>query len=194
MANQFTSGRRIYPLEKRRESKLKMAELLRKHYPLTVKDVLRASADGASIHEIHLIAPLAAMGYNPTVCGELLKQLIGKKGRCYVPIQYPDVWETVRAIRDAGGLAVLAHPEQFDSLPLAREMAEKGMIDGIECFHPRNDRETTECAQPLCKEYDLLVTGGSDFHGMYSAKPCPLGSYTICGSRLDRFLEAVEAK
>lgn len=181
-------------LQRRRESKLKMAELISRQYPLTIEDVLKASAESASIHEVHLIAPLAAMGYTPTVCGELLKQLIGKKGSCYVPIQYPDVRETIHAIRDAGGLAVLAHPGQFDSLLLARKLAEEGLLDGIECFHPRNDRETTQNAQQLCQEYDLLVTGGSDFHGMYSANPYPLGSYTICGNRLDRFLEAVEAK
>jgi len=179
-------------LEKRRASKLKMAELIGRIYPLTVEDVLKASSRSASIHEVHLIAPLAAMGYTSTVCGELLKKLIGKKGSCYVPIEYPDVWETVQAIREAGGLAVMAHPGQFDSLELAAELAQKGLLDGIECFHPRNPENITKDALQLCEDNHLLTTGGSDFHGMYASSPCPLGSYGIQGERLARFMDALE--
>ena len=178
-------------LEKRRASKLKMAELIGRMYPLTVEDVLKASSRSASIHEVHLIAPLAAMGYTSTVCGELFKKLIGKNGSCYVPIEYPEVWETVRMIREAGGLAVMAHPGQFDSLALAAELAQKGLLDGIECFHPRNPESVTKEALQLCEDNHLLTTGGSDFHGMYTSSPCPLGAYGIPGERLARFLEAL---
>lgn len=178
-------------LHRRREAKLKMTELIGRQYPLTVEDVLKASRGSASIHEVHLIAPLAAMGYTSTVCGELLKQLIGKQGSCYVPIEYPDVMETVQMIHEAGGLAVLAHPGQFDSMELAEQLAQKGLLNGIECFHPRNSVDVKQAAQQLCKKYGLLVTGGSDFHGMYSSTPCPLGTYSICGDMLESFLAAV---
>lgn len=179
-------------LRKRRESKLKMAELIGRMYPLTVEDVLKASRNSASIHEVHLIAPLAAMGYTSTVCGELLKKLIGKNGSCYVPIEYPDVWETVQIIRETGGLAVMAHPGQFNSLALAAELAQKGLLDGIECFHPRNQENITKDALQLCEDKHLLPTGGSDFHGMYASSPNPLGTCVIQGERLARFLDALE--
>ncbi len=97
-------------LARRREAKLAMVDKLAQRYPLTREDVLLASKDSASIHEVHLMAPLAAMGYTPAVCGPLLRELLGKDGSCYVPIIYPDVYEVLEAIHSVGGLAVLAHP------------------------------------------------------------------------------------
>ena len=97
----------------------------------------------------------------------------------------------VKVIRDVGGTAVLAHPGQFDSLPLAQELAQKQLLDGIECFHPRNDSTVTNDALTMCREHDLLITGGSDFHGMYSAKPCPIGSYTTSDDALQRLLDGI---
>ncbi|MEA5016828.1 MAG: PHP domain-containing protein [Candidatus Limiplasma sp.] len=178
-------------LQRRREAKLAMTDLIARHYPLTREDVLQSSAQSASIHEVHLIAPLAAMGYTSTVCGDLLRELIGPKGSCHVPILYPDVREVLPVLREVGGLAVLAHPGQFDSLELALECAQEGWIQGIECYHPRNSASVTQAALELCARYGLLVTGGTDFHGMYATQPHPLGTCTIQGDGLKRFLEAV---
>ncbi|MBQ8536944.1 MAG: PHP domain-containing protein [Clostridia bacterium] len=178
-------------LRRRRDAKLAMTDLISKKYPLTRKDVLKASAQSASIYEVHVISPLAAMGYTPAVCGELLKELIGKQGSCYVPIQYPSVWEMVRVMREVGGTIVMAHPGQFDSMALAHELAQAHLLDGVECFHPRNSIPVTNQALALCREKDLLITGGSDFHGMYSAKPHPLGFCTTSQDQLLRLLEAV---
>ena len=179
-------------LERRRAAKLAMAERIAKQYPLTREDVLRASKQSASIYEVHLIAPLAAMGYTKTVCGSLLQELIGPNGSCFVPIRYPDVRDALRVIHDVGGIAVLAHPGQFDSLALAQECARHGLIQGIECYHPRNNEAVTSKSLALCQQYHLLVTGGTDFHGMYANAPHPIGTCTISGNALQRFLAAVD--
>ncbi|NMD37549.1 MAG: PHP domain-containing protein [Christensenellaceae bacterium] len=179
-------------LKRRREAKLTMADKLAKLYPITRSDVLKASENSKSIYEVHLIAPLAAMGYTSTICGSLLKELIGKKGSCYVPIVYPDVYETVDIIRSTGGLAVIAHPGQFDSLELAEELAKKGVLSGIECYHPRNNKEVTQKALAICEHYNLIATGGTDFHGMYSATPYPIGSFTTHNEQLKRLLDLIK--
>ena len=178
-------------LERRRASKLAMADLIAKQYPLTRGDVLAASAQSASIYEVHLIAPLAAMGYTKTVCGSLLQELIGSNGSCFVPILYPDVHDVLALIHDVGGLAVLAHPGQFDSLELAQQCAQDGQIQGIECYHPRNSEAVTTNSLALCKQHRLLITGGTDFHGMYASAPHPMGTCTVSGDDLARFLAAV---
>ena len=177
-------------LARRREAKLAMADLIARRYPLTREDVLAASAQSASIHEVHLIAPLAAMGYTATVCGALLKELIGVGGSCYVPIVYPEVHEALAAIHAAGGLAVLAHPGQFDSLALAQELAQAGLLNGVECFHPRNSEAVTAQSLALCRAQGLLVTGGSDFHGMYANHPNPIGTCRTPDAELAALLAA----
>lgn len=73
-----------------------------------------------------------------------MEQLISSRGSCYVPGMYPSTKEAVRVIKDVGGIAVIAHPEQFDSFTLVEEYAKKGRIQGVEVSHPRNSPKARE--------------------------------------------------
>ncbi len=173
-------------LERRRIAKLDMAKKIGKLYPITQEDVLYASRHSVSIHEPHVIQPLADMGYTNTVLGPFMDSLIGKKGSCYTPIQYPDVYDALAHMRKAGGVTVLAHPGQFQSMELAEDLCREGLLDGIEAFHPRNSADITQQCKELAKKYDLVITGGSDFHGYYAKKPSPLGTCFTPPEQLER--------
>ena len=72
-------------------------------------------------------------------------------------------------ITNAGGIAVLAHPSQLklrDILlsDLLCELKSYG-LSGLECYYSTNTPEQTEYYINLAKEYNLYITGGSDFHG-----------------------------
>jgi hypothetical protein len=78
--------------------------------------------------------------------------------------------ETIDMIHQAGGLAVLAHPAQLDPEMrvqplLIRELVLRG-LDGLEIHYPTHTRKTKKKLKALAHEQNLLVTGGSDFHGM----------------------------
>ena len=78
-------------------------------------------------------------------------------------------------------------------VPLLRELVAEGAIDGIEVHHPRNSPEDrTECAE-LCKKHDLIVTGGSDFHGANHGKPHPVGACVTEDDQIAR-IEALARK
>jgi predicted metal-dependent phosphoesterase TrpH len=77
--------------------------------------------------------------------------------------------ETISAIHRAGGIAVLAHPGQIDSSmkrqpALIRELALYG-LDGIEIYYPSHSKKMKKKLFALAAENNLLVTGGSDYHG-----------------------------
>lgn len=77
--------------------------------------------------------------------------------------------ESIEGIHLAGGLAVLAHPGQMDpegrSLPLLiHELAERG-LDGLEVYYPAHPPKMQQRLLTLARKYDLVVTGGSDYHG-----------------------------
>ena len=77
--------------------------------------------------------------------------------------------ETIDMIHRAGGLAVLAHPGQLDPEIRAQslligELAQRG-LDGLELYYPSHTRKTKKRLKKIAAEYNLLVTGGSDFHG-----------------------------
>ena len=107
--------------------------------------------------------------------------------RCDVP-KYPlYLEEASRLVRNAGGVIVLAHPNDphgtslvtlTKSLPEQTRIIEDSMmahIDGVECWHSRNDTQTTGHYIRFAKERGLIMTGGSDCH----QKPIVMGTVKI---------------
>ena len=107
--------------------------------------------------------------------------------KCNVP-KYPLYLEEASSLlRNAGGIAVLAHPNDphgtsliklTKSLQEQTDIIEESMlnyIDGIECWHSRNTAETTSHYVNFAKKHGLIMTGGSDCH----QKPIIMGTVKI---------------
>ncbi len=82
--------------------------------------------------------------------------------------------QAIKIIRQAGGVAVLAHPGLLRPVkPVSFEELIKGLVEygigGIEVFYPEHSETETSMFMETAKKYGLFVTGGSDFHG--SIKP-----------------------
>lgn len=117
-------------------------------------------------------------GYTNEIFGDLFRSLFHpKEGSAYAPVEYPEVTEIVPKIHEAGGLAVLAHPAVYDSYDVMEELLPLG-LDGVEVWHPRNHPDDPERLSGFCREHGLIMTGGTDFHGLYTKKPNPLGTST----------------
>jgi len=115
--------------------------------------------------------------------------------RCDVP-KYPlSLAEASRLIRNSGGILVHAHPNDPHGTSLASitpdleeqtNIIEKHMleyIDGIECWHSRNNEKTTAHYIEFAKRHGLIMTGGSDCH----QKPLFLGTLEIPDWVADQF-------
>jgi predicted metal-dependent phosphoesterase TrpH len=115
--------------------------------------------------------------------------------RCDVP-KYPlSLGEAAALVRGAGGVIVLAHPNDPNGtsligltkdLPGQTEIIEENMlkyIDGVECWHSRSDAATTGHYIEFCKKHNLLMTGGSDCH----QKPVLMGTVDVPGWVADQF-------
>ena len=82
--------------------------------------------------------------------------------------------ECLDLITKSGGIPVLAHPKTLELtekefLILLKDMIKCG-LRGIEVYHSSHTKENTEYYEKIAKEYDLLISGGSDYHGK-SVKP-----------------------
>ena len=114
-------------------------------------------------------------------------QLVG--GVVLHQVKYPSVQEVIATAKVAGAVLVFAHPTVYKSMPLVRQLAKEGIIDGIEVEHPRNSPEDrAECAA-LCEQYGLIHTGGTDFHGANHKVPHPVGTCTTADDQVARILE-----
>jgi predicted metal-dependent phosphoesterase TrpH len=136
--------------------------------PLNVDDVF-ALANCRSPGRPHVARALV----KARLCGTLDEafERFLKKGRpAWVPKAKMSALEAIELIHQAGGLAVMAHPglnRTDESIP---ELVRSG-LDGIECFHTKHNAATAERYQRIAHEHGLLITGGSDCHGLSKGKP-----------------------
>ena len=98
----------------------------------------------------------------------------------------PNAVEIANEIHNAGGIVVLPHVFEYrsiDNIHFLNEMYKLNILDGIECVHTKHNREQTQYLIDFCKEHDLVMSGGSDFH---TDKRQTLG-YTELGEIKDEF-------
>ncbi len=127
---------------------------------------IREKAAG-SINRARIAAEMVEVG-----CCESVKQafsdwLSPKKGY-YIPPLRPDAYETVKFIKSIGAVAVLAHPFLSLEEQRLRQFLPKAVeagLDGMEVYYSTYDRQTTALARHIAREYGILESGGSDFHG-----------------------------
>lgn len=146
-------------------------------YPITASHVMKKATGSTNLFKQHIMHALIDAGFTSTVFGELYQELFGANSPDNIsfPVKYPDVFEVMENIHQAGGIAVLAHPPVYDSFDLINELIPVG-LDGVEVWHPRSTPEERERLLKIAAFNNLLTTGGTDFHGMYSSKPLPLGT------------------
>jgi predicted metal-dependent phosphoesterase TrpH len=96
-------------------------------------------------------------------------RFLGKGQPAYVDRLRLSAEDSVRLIRDAGGLAVLAHPFTLDLKPRALRAFVLGLrnagLDGIESYYSEYSSEQQQTYLAMAADLGLLATGGSDFHG-----------------------------
>lgn len=155
-----------------------MAVNVAKKYPITTELVMKCASGSTNIYKQHIMQALMESGYTTTIFGELFNSLFTKNGKDSVLVEssYPSPQETLDAIHEAGGIAVLAHPGFYNNFELLDELIELG-LDGVEVWHPENTPEQQEYLKKKAKKHKLVMTGGSDFHGAYNAYPVRIGEY-----------------
>ena len=97
---------------------------------------------------------------------EAFDKYLDESAKGYVYRREPQFAEGVQRIRQAGGIASLAHPVRVngDVPALMPELRDAG-LNAIEAYHSDHDQKDTELYLGLAKKYGMLVTGGSDYHG-----------------------------
>ena len=126
----------------------------------------------------HVAKALVAKGYFNTV-QEVFDALLHRGGPAYVPQPKLDPGEAVELIHKAGGIAVLAHPSELYDQELPEKLVSTFDFDGIEVYHPSADEADQKKWLELAQKYNLLVSGGSDFHGIPDRFPVELGIFQV---------------
>ena len=113
--------------------------------------------------------------------GEYFGKYFGLGRPAYVTTEFVSIPEAVAAIKAAGGVPVLAHPGLYrgddggrsEKLALQPDFFPKLLsfgIEGVEVFANYHTPEETAFFLEACRRYNLLVTGGSDYHGDFAGR------------------------
>ena len=179
--------------ESRRAAALESIRRVMRYYPITPDLVAKCASGSTNIFKQHIMHALMDAGYADGIYGEVYEKLFGENGCAKVEKTYPDVREVLKAIHEAGGIAVLAHPYSYHNEALLEELIARG-LDGVEVWHHTHTPEQTEQLLALTRERGLVATGGSDFHGMYARTARPLGSAPGPNEQADMLLAYKEKK
>ena len=135
-------------------------------YELDYKKI-KASTPGGQVNRAHIAAEMTKKGYVGSI-DEAFSTLLSSKGKYYRPPERLTSFETIEFIRSIGALPILAHPFlNLDEQRLRRFLSEAKQygLAGMETMYSKYSEETTLLARSIAKEYSLLESGGSDFHG-----------------------------
>lgn len=158
-------------------------------FPITSDFIINHASGSTNLYKQHIMHALMDAGYADRIFGELYHALFDSNSETNVlaPTKYPDVKEVIEEIHGAGGVAILAHPVKFDNMNEIEKYVELG-LDGVEVWHPSAKEDDVAGLTALCKKKKLLMTGGSDFHGIYGDTTVTLGSYATPKEQLDKLL------
>ena len=120
---------------------------------------------------------------------EAFERFLKKNRPAWVPKFKISALEAIALIHQAGGLAVMAHPGLNRTDEIIPDLVAAG-LDGIECFHTKHKRATSEHYVHVAREFDLLITGGSDCHGLSKGKPL-IGTVKLPYEHVERLKAAV---
>jgi len=172
---------------------IRFSEIIKKlqenKYPIREADVLQVAGGSRSIGRFHVARVLVKAGYFKTV-REAFDKVLGKGKPAYAPRYFPEINEVIEVIHQAGGQAVLAHPKLVGDNVLVEEICK--IIDALEVYYPCHTEEDTQRYKTLASQYNLLVTGGSDFHGTASRFVNALGEFTISDELAEKFYQKPE--
>lgn len=158
---------------------------------ITIDEVNAQRQGDATLGRPHLADALVARGHVASR-DEAFAALLHNKSKFYINHYSPSPVETIKLIKAAGGVAIIAHPLASQrgrtiSMDLFESLIAAG-LDGIEVDHrDHSENEKSELLR-FAIENELIVTGSSDYHG--TGKLNQLAEYTTH----PRQWEALEAK
>ena len=179
----------------REQSNRSMIEALRDAGYLIDYDEIYEKTENGYVNRAHIGAELVEKGYCATV-REAFATLLSKDGPYFRPRVFPNVFDMIDYIGKIGAVSILAHPFlQFNEEELREFLleAKKCGLDGMETVYTEFSEEQTARLKALAEEFDLLESGGSDFHG--STKPDVALGVGFGNLRVpERFAENIKAR
>ena len=150
--------------KKRRHSRVKeiLVKLNDAGFNLSIDEVFSLGKE--SVGRPHIALCLIEKGYAKDM-KDAFKRFLGEKAPYFVKSEMPSIEDTITVIKNAGGKVVLAHPILIKGHKVLRKILDIYTFDGMECFYGNFKLSDIEYLIKMADNRNLLITGGSDYHG-----------------------------
>ncbi len=146
----------------------RIVEKIQAHGWNVTLEEIEAVSGGEVVARPHIARVLVNRGFVASM-QEAFDIYLGKDGLFYVERDRLSQQEAIDLIHSAGGVCILAHPNNLNCDPVETENRIRQLqtlgLDGIEARYNRHTPEDTARYLALAERLELLTTGGSDFHG-----------------------------
>jgi predicted metal-dependent phosphoesterase TrpH len=167
-------------------------------FDISMEDVMTEAGD-AVVGRPHIAAVMVKKGYAGS-SEEVFNRYLGSGKPAYVQRTRLGDYKALEIITQSGGLPVLAHPVyiQTDGIngleALICSLADAGLA-GLEAFYPEHDERMIKFLKKTAAKRNLLLTGGSDFHGIRHPLPeWRNGSFGVRTEDVKQFIEVCRSR
>jgi len=150
---------------------------------LSFDDVLSTAGHGV-IGRPHVARALVSAGLVSNYV-EAFEHYLSDQGPAFVPKAVFPAEDALMLLHEAGGVGVLAHPGHWTADAVLMRLIRAG-LDGIETIHPSHDEMITRYYRQVARDFLLIETGGSDYHGFREKDDANFGHFSIPFRQLDR--------
>lgn len=161
-----------------------------KNYPVSKQLVERCYQGSTCIYKQHIMHALIECGCAGSFYDQTHDDIFTPTGKNFINVKpkYAKVSDVINLIHASGGVAVLAHPVLYNDDTVLDRMKDLG-VDGIEAYHPSADENQTSALLAWAGK-KMLITGGSDFRGLYNKTCNTVGSYGLTDVQFKDFVKA----
>lgn len=153
-------------------------KLRQEGFNLHLEDAVREAGDALSIGRPHIARAAGASGD----LGPFFEEYLVPGAKAFVPRRWPTAEQAIELIREAGGVAVIAHPYwDIDAPGEVDDLIRSLGADGVETFYPTHSEEQTRHLLELCDELGVVPTASSDYHGPTHKTFAKFGAYETYG-------------
>lgn len=176
--------------EARQDRAQTIVERLREQGIALGDDQLEAEISAAhAVGRPHVAAALVRAGHVESERAAF-EQYLGEGKPGFVAKPAFPASDALDLIHKANGVGVLAHPGHWTSGRQVRQLVDVG-LDGLETKHPSHDSSLRSYYERLARSYDLITTGGSDYHGRTESEETHFGTVGMSRGEWERFRETL---
>lgn len=170
-----------------------MVENLHKYFNINISYENIIKRSHGIIARPHIAREIIEEGYDYS-WEYIFENIIGEDSPAYVPHKKLSTKDGIDLLKSVNAISVLAHPILVNRNSISELL--KLNFDGIEAIYSSNTVNDTEYFLSAAKANNLIVTAGSDFHGICKNNGChadKIGSVFLDSDRINIFLEKLES-